>query len=102
MQVEAGVATTSKAGASLSEIISAAQSVGDMISRISATASQQGGAVQQIDANVKEIASLTSQSAEDAQQSTNSCDNLSNLALSLKDIVHQFTFHQIIGAGSQP
>jgi len=100
MQVEAGVTTTSKAGASLNEIISAAQSVGDMITRISATASQQGGAAQQIDANVKEIASLTSQSAEDAQRSTDSCDNLSNLATALKDIVHQFTFHQIISDGS--
>jgi methyl-accepting chemotaxis protein len=57
-QVEAGVVTTSKAGASLKEIISAAQSVGDMISRISATASQQGGAAQQIDDNVKQIAEL--------------------------------------------
>jgi methyl-accepting chemotaxis protein len=100
-QVETGVATTSKAGASLEEIIAAAQNVGSMITRISATASQQGGAAQQINANVEEIAKLTSESAEDAQQSTNSCDHLSKLAVSLKEIVHQFTFHQIISAGSQ-
>jgi len=100
-QVEAGVATTSKAGASLEAIIAAAQNVGDMISRISATAGQQGGAAQEINANVEQIAKLTSESAEDAQQSTVSCDNLSKLALSLKQIVNQFTFHQIISAGSQ-
>jgi methyl-accepting chemotaxis protein len=101
-QVEAGVATTSKAGASLEAIITAAQNVGDMISRISATASQQGGAAQQINANVEQIARLTSESAEDAQQSTNACDNLSQLALSLKQIVSQFTFRQIISAQPQP
>jgi len=100
-QVEAGVVTTSRAGASLEEIISAAKSVGDMISRISMTASQQGGAAQLINSNVEQIARLTSESAEDAQQSTNSCDNLSKLALSLKEIVHQFSFHQIISAGAE-
>ena len=99
-QVEAGVATTSKAGASLEAIISAAQNVGDMISRISASANQQGGAAQQINANVEQIAELTTKSAEDAQQSTDSCDHLSKLALSLKQIVNQFTFHQIISSGS--
>ena len=99
-QVEAGVATTSKAGASLEAIISAAQNVGDMISRISASASQQGGAAQQINANVEQIAQLTTKSAEDAQQSTDSCDNLTKLAISLKQIVNQFTFHQIISSGS--
>jgi len=50
---------------------------------------------------VEQIARLTSESAEDAQQSTNSCDNLSKLALSLKEIVHQFSFHQIISAGAE-
>ncbi|MFZ1085733.1 MAG: methyl-accepting chemotaxis protein [Terracidiphilus sp.] len=99
-QVEAGVATTSKAGQSLEAIITAVQNVGEMISRISATASQQGGAAQQINSNVEEIAKLTIESAEDAQQSTNSCDHLSQLAASLKQIVNQFTFHQIISSGS--
>jgi methyl-accepting chemotaxis protein len=84
----------------LKAIISAAQNVGDMISRISSAASKQGGAAQQINANVEEIAKLTSESAEDAQKSTNSCDHLSKLAISLKEIVRQFTFHQIISGGS--
>ncbi|HEY1257357.1 MAG TPA: methyl-accepting chemotaxis protein [Terracidiphilus sp.] len=99
-QVEAGVATTSKAGESLEAIITAVQNVGEMICRISATASQQGGAAQQINSNVEEIAKLTSESAEDAQHSTDSCDHLSQLAVSLKEIVNQFTFHQIISSGS--
>jgi len=99
-QVDAGVVTTSRAGESLEAIISAVQNVGEMISRISATASQQGGAAQQINSNVEEIAKLTTESAENAKQSTNSCDHLSQLAVSLKQIVNQFTFHQITTPGS--
>jgi methyl-accepting chemotaxis protein len=95
-QVETGVETTSKAGASLEEIIAASQIVGDMISRISATASQQGGAAEEINGNVEQIARLTSESAEDAQRSTESCDKLSQLAVSLKQIIGQFSFRQII------
>jgi len=99
-QVEAGVVTTSKAGASLEAIIAAAQNVGEMISRISATASEQGGAATGINENVAQIARLTSESAEDAQLSTNTCDRLSELAVTLKQIVNQFSFHQIISAGA--
>ena len=99
-QVEAGVVTTSRAGASLEEIIAAAQNVGDMISRISHSASQQDGAAQEIKANVEQISRLTSESVEDAQRSANTCDSLSKLAESLKEIVHQFTFRQIISSGA--
>jgi methyl-accepting chemotaxis protein len=101
-QVEAGVATTSKAGASLEAIIAAARNVGDMIARISATASEQGGAAVGINENVGQIARLTTESTEDAQLSTNTSDHLSELAATLKQIVNQFSFHQIISAGSQP
>jgi methyl-accepting chemotaxis protein len=101
-QVEAGVATTAKAGASLEAIIAAAQNVGEMISRISATASEQGGAAMGINENVEQIARLTSESAEDAKLSTNTCDRLSELAATLKQIVNQFSFRQIISAGAEP
>jgi methyl-accepting chemotaxis protein len=101
-QVEAGVATTSKAGASLEAIIAAAQNVGEMIARISATASEQGGAAIEINENVGQIARLTGESTEDAQLSTNTCDHLSELAVTLKQIVNQFSFRQIISAGSKP
>ena len=99
-QVEAGVTTTSKAGASLQEIIAAAQNVGDMIERISTASSRQGASADQINSNVEQIACLTTESAEDAQQSTNSCQKLSDLSHSLKEIVSQFTFRQIISTGS--
>jgi len=99
-QVEAGVNTTSKAGASLQEIIAAAQNVGDMITRISTAAGRQGESVIEINTNVEQIACLTAESAEDVQQSTASCEKLSDLSKSLKEIIGQFKFRQIISAGS--
>jgi len=99
-QVEAGVNTTSKAGASLQEIIAAAQNVGDMITRISTAAGRQGESAMQINTNVEQIACLTAESAEDVQQSTDSCQKLSDLSKSLKEIIGQFKFRQIISAGS--
>jgi methyl-accepting chemotaxis protein len=99
-QVEAGVVTTSKAGESLGEIISAAQSVGDMILRISTAAGQQGSTARQINLNVEHIEKLTAESAEDANQSTKYCENLSELTRSLKEIISQFQFRQIISSGA--
>lgn len=100
-QVEAGVITTSKAGASLEQIIAAAQNVGDMIARISTTAGQQGDSAVQINSNVEQIVSLISASAEDVQQSTKSCEHLTELGHAMKNITSQFSFRQIISAGSQ-
>jgi len=100
VQVEAGVTTTSRAGASLEQIIAAAQNVGDMITRISTAADRQGESAMEINTNVEQIACLTAESAEDVQQSTDSCQKLSELSHSLKEIIGQFKFRQIISAGS--
>jgi len=94
------VATTSKAGSSLQEILAAAQHVGNMIARISTAATHQGNSATEINSNVEQIARLTAESAEDVQQSTNSCKSLSDLSLSLKDIIGQFKFRQIISSGT--
>jgi methyl-accepting chemotaxis protein len=100
-QVEIGVITTSKAGGSLEQIIAAAQSVGDMIARISTAAGQQGDSAIEINSNVEQIERLTTESAEDVQQSTKSCEHLSELGHAMKDITNQFSFRQIISTGSQ-
>jgi len=89
-QVEAGVATTEKAGASLAEIITAAQQVGDMISQIATASTQQASTAEQVSANVEQIAKITQESAAGAQQSAKACEDLSNLALDLQQVVGQF------------
>jgi uncharacterized phage infection (PIP) family protein YhgE len=84
------VATTAKAGASLEEIITAAQQVGDMISQIATAATQQSSTAEQINSNVEQIAKITHESAAGAQQSAQACEDLSNLALDLQQLVAQF------------
>jgi len=39
--------------------------------------------------------------AEDVQQSTKSCEHLSELGHAMKDITNQFSFRQIISSGAQ-
>ena len=85
----------------MERIIAAAQDVGGMIARISEASGQQGGAAREINANVDQIAKLTAESVEAVQQSTASCQNLSELTLSLKNIIGQFQFRQIISGGEQ-
>ena len=89
-RVEAGVATTSKAGVSLEEIITAAQQVGDMISQIATAAVQQSSTAEHIEANVEKIAKTTSESAAGAQKSAKACVELSNLAHDLQHLVGRF------------
>jgi uncharacterized phage infection (PIP) family protein YhgE len=89
-QVEAGVATTSKAGASLKEIITAAQQVGNMISQIATAATQQSITAEQINSSVEQIAKITHESAAGVQQSAKACQDLANLAIDLQDVVGKF------------
>jgi uncharacterized phage infection (PIP) family protein YhgE len=79
-----------KAGASLEEIIAAAQNVGDMISQIATASTQQAATAEQITSNVEHIARITNESAAGAQQSAKACEELSNLALDLQQLVGKF------------
>ncbi len=89
-QVEAGVATTSKAGTSLQEIITAAEGVGDMISQIATAVSQQTSTTSQINYSVDQIAKISQESAAGAQQTAKASGDLSGLALDLQQLVGRF------------
>jgi len=89
-QVETGVENTSKAGLSLNEIVTAAQKVGDMVAQIATAASQQSATAEQINTNVDQIAKISHESAAGAEQSAKACQDLSNLALDLQQIVGNF------------
>jgi methyl-accepting chemotaxis protein len=89
-QVEAGVATTAKAGASLEEIISAAHQVGDMITQIATASTQQASTTEQINTNVEQIYKIAHESAAGAHQAAKACQDLSNLALDLQQVVSRF------------
>jgi methyl-accepting chemotaxis protein len=88
--VEEGVETTAKAGQSLQEIIRAADHVGDMVTQIATTATEQSSTTEEINRSVDQIARLTRESAASAQQSAKACGDLSNLALDLQQLVNRF------------
>jgi methyl-accepting chemotaxis protein len=93
-QVEVGVQTTSKAGDSLQEIITAAQKVDDMVAQIATASIQQSTATEQINSNIEQIAKISQESAAGAQQSARACQDLSNLALDMQQVVAQFRLAQ--------
>lgn len=89
-QVDEGVATTSEAGNALREIIEMAERVGEMITHIAAASTQQSGATEEVNANIEQISRITMDAASGAQQSARACQELSNLALDLQNLVSQF------------
>jgi methyl-accepting chemotaxis protein len=94
-QVEAGVATTARAGASLDEIIGAAQQVGDMIAQIATATAQQTSTAEQVNSNVEQIARIAHESASGAEQAAKACQDLSNLALDLQQLVGRFKMDNV-------
>ena len=94
-QVEEGVRSTEKTGASLQEIIRMNDHVRDMINQIAATTAQQSATSTEVSNNVGEIARLASQSSSGAVEAAKACDELSALALDLERIVRQFTLRGV-------
>jgi len=89
-QVEEGVATTSKAGEALREIIQMSEQVGDMIMHIATAATEQSSATGEINQSMEQISNLVKESAAGAQQSAQACQDLSSMAFELQKIVSNF------------
>ncbi len=89
-EIDQGVSTTEKAGTSLDEIIKAAEQVGDMITHIATAATQQSSATEQVNGNMDQITKLIRESASGTQQAAKACQDLSNLALDLQNMVSRF------------
>jgi methyl-accepting chemotaxis protein len=64
--------------------------VGSMINHIATAATQQSGATEEVNQNMDQIAQLVKGSAVAAQQSAKACQDLSELALSLQNMVGNF------------
>ena len=89
-QVEEGVASTSRAGDSLKQIIHMSEEVGEMITHIATAATAQSSASEEVNSNMEVIAKLVKESADGAQQSAKACQDLSGLALDLQNMVGKF------------
>jgi len=92
-QVESGVETTTKAGAALFDIMQSAEKVGDMVAQIATAATEQSAATEEVNSNIEQIAKVTQETAEGARQSANACQELSRLALELRNLIGEFKIH---------
>ncbi|MGA3129691.1 MAG: methyl-accepting chemotaxis protein [Terracidiphilus sp.] len=97
-EVELGLSETSKAGAALKEIITAAQHVGDVIAQIATAANQQTSAMGEININVEHIAVITQQAETAVQNSAATSAELSRSAHNLKQLMSRFK----LASGPEP
>jgi len=89
-KVDAGVESAREAGAALEKIIHSADGVQDMVTHIATAATEQASATEQVNSNMEQIAKMVHNSSIGAQESARACQDLSNLALDLQQLVGRF------------
>ncbi len=89
-EVEKGKLLAHKAGDSLSEIITGAEKVAEIINQVAAASEEQSGAAEHISKNIESISSVTQQSASGIQQIAHASEDLNRLTLNLQELVAQF------------
>ena len=94
MVVEQGVAATGKAGQSIQRIIREADTVGTMVAQIASAATQQASATEEVSSSMGQISKLATDSADGAQLSARSCEQLFDLAMGLQNMVDRFNVGQ--------
>jgi methyl-accepting chemotaxis protein len=89
-KVVTGVGLANQAGEALKHIVNSSQNVTDMIQQIATAADEQTTAGNEISSNLEKVASITHQTADLIQKSTESTQNLDTLAHKLKHLVSGF------------
>ena len=89
-EVEKGQALADKAGKSLSEIITRAEEVVDIITQVATASQQQSSAAAEISKSIEGISSVTQESAAGVQQIAKAAEDLSQLTDNLSNMVSRF------------
>jgi methyl-accepting chemotaxis protein len=90
-EVESGRAMADKAGESLREIISGADTVVVMASEVASTSQEQSAASEQISKNIEAISNVTHESAAGTQQIARAAEDLNRLTQNLEELLQKFT-----------
>ncbi len=98
-KVQEGVTKTGVAGKALQDIIGNIERVNGMIAQIATAVTQQSAASEQISRSMDEIAKVVKASSEGAKHSAQACDDLSNMALNLEQLVSHFQVRRGGGEG---
>jgi len=89
-QVETGTELAIKAGDSLNSIVSVVSEVQHMIEQIATASDEQSAAAEQISGNIGNIASVTKQSAQGAEQMASTAERLNRQTDALNELVNKF------------
>jgi methyl-accepting chemotaxis protein len=92
--VQSGVNSARSAGEALTSIIHGSEAVQKMVTQIAAAATEQSYSTQSVSVNVNEIASIIEHTATTSQQSVVACQQLSQLANELTNLVGAFKVSQ--------
>jgi methyl-accepting chemotaxis protein len=98
--VQSGVKSARSAGEALDSIIHGSESVQKMVTQIASAATEQSHSTQSVVAGVNEIASIIARTAAGSEQSVVACEQLSNLANQLTNLVGSFKVGQNPGGRS--
>lgn len=90
-EVARGVEITLEAGESLHQIIGDAENVGQMIGQIATATTQQSATTEEVTVSVTHINELVTHSADEAQKTARSCEQLTRLAEELRAMVGGFS-----------
>ena len=88
--VEEGLLRTESSGKALHQIITMAERVGEMVALITESSARQDAAANAVNDNMAEIAEMSEQASATAGETARACTDLSNLTLSLREIVEHF------------
>jgi methyl-accepting chemotaxis protein len=94
-EVENGMSMAQKAGKSLSEIISEANNVSDIVSQVAAANEQQSTAAEDIAHSIETISNVTQESAAGIHQIARSAEDLGRLTTNLEKLVGKFRIDKI-------
>ncbi|QQS35462.1 MAG: methyl-accepting chemotaxis protein [Ignavibacteriales bacterium] len=90
LEVEKGKELANKAGDSLKQIITGAESVVDIVSQVAAASEEQSSAAEQISKNIESISAVTQESAQGVQQIARAAEDLNRLTNNLEELVARF------------
>jgi len=89
-QTQTGVEQTAKAGDALSSIADEVERINDMNTQIANATEEQSAVAEEINRNVVSISQVTDESAQGAEQTTRTSEELATLATNLQQVVAKF------------
>ncbi|GAA6142270.1 hypothetical protein NBRC116584_20880 [Hydrogenophaga sp. 5NK40-0174] len=89
-KVENGTRLVGEAGATISEIVSNAQRVADIIGEITAATNEQSGGIGQVHSAVSQLDQMTQQNAALVEESSAAAESLKDQAISLNEAISVF------------